>query len=79
MVESQLVAYAFPAFAGRDDAPTDHRYMLANRAVRPLNESGVDLPARGGQHPVDPSQGAEHHAVPHPDHPSAAILFDHLG
>ena len=37
--------------------------MLANRAVRPLYEGRVDLPARGGQHLRDPLQGAEHHAV----------------
>jgi len=44
--------------------------MLPNREVHALNERGIDLPARGGQHPVDAGHGAEHHAVPHADHPS---------
>src|SRR5882724_3398545 len=53
--------------------------MLADREVRPLNERGVDLPARGGQPPVDAGHGAEHHAVPRAHHPAAAIGLDHLG
>src|SRR5262245_3437351 len=52
--------------------------MLANGQVDALNESRVDLPARGGQHLRDPLQGAEHHAVPHTDHASAAIRLDDL-
>src|SRR5262249_5996883 len=78
MVESQLVAHALLIFAERDDALTDRRHMLANRAVRTFNEGRVDLPARGGQHPLDSGEGAEHHTVAHANHASTPILFDHL-
>lgn len=43
-----------------------------------LNERRVDLPAVCGQHVLDPSQGAEHHAEAHTDQASAPILCDHL-
>jgi hypothetical protein len=46
MVEGQLVAYALLAFAERGDPPTDCRHMLADAKVDPLDERGVDLPAR---------------------------------
>jgi hypothetical protein len=78
LIQAQLLASAVLACAARDDAPADRRHMLANRAIRPLDDGRVDLPARRGQHLFDLSQGTEHHAVAHADHTSAPRLFDHL-
>jgi hypothetical protein len=77
--ERQLVVSALFAFAERNHAPSDRGHMLADGEVGALDEGGIDLPARSGQHLLDVSQGAEHHAMVHANQASAAVRFDHLG
>jgi hypothetical protein len=78
LIEGALVPYARLAFTQRDEAPADSSHMLPNREVDALNERRVDLPARGGEHPVDSGQGAEHQAVAHAHQPTSAIRLDDL-
>jgi hypothetical protein len=53
------VAYALFAFAERDHALSDRGHLLAEGEMGARDDGGIDLPARGGQHPLETSQGAE--------------------
>jgi hypothetical protein len=67
LIEQALGPQALCACAERDHAPAARRHPLAKRAVRPLPEGGVALPAGRGAPLMDSGHGAEHQAVPHAD------------
>src|SRR5215472_6097764 len=79
MIQGELLSQAVLTLAQRAD-PSPHRgHMLAYREVEALNESGVDLAAKGSQHGIDGLQGAKDHAVTHPHQAPPAYGLDDLG
>src|SRR5262245_65857864 len=53
--------------------------MLADSEIEAFNEGGVDLPAAGRQHVLDPLERAEDHAVLHLYQTAPPYGLDHLG
>src|SRR6266446_8516094 len=79
MIQHELLAYAVLALAERGDPTSHRRHMLTDSQIEALDESGVDLAAKGRQHGIDGLQGAKHHAVTHPHQAPAPHRLDDLG
>src|SRR6266446_7462801 len=79
LIQHQLLPEARLVFAQRGDATTDRRHMLADSEIEAFNEGGVDLPAAGRQHVLDPLERAEDHAVLHLYQTAPPYGLDDLG
>src|SRR4030095_3667291 len=66
MVQNELLLHAVLTLAEGGHPSPDRGDMLADAQVDALNEGGVDLPAAGRQHVLDPRMRANHDAMTHP-------------
>src|SRR5713101_131143 len=78
MIYGELLPQPLLALAQRIDTPSHRGHMLADGEVKPLYESGVDLPAAGREHLLDRRKRAEHDPVPHADQTAPPHGLDHL-
>src|SRR5215510_5633212 len=77
--QHELMLQAVLALAQRVDATAHGRHALAKVQVKPLDQSGVDLPATRRKPLLNPLPGTEHDPIFHPREASTPVRLHHLG